>query len=64
MYYLILNLSMFDKINLKFILNHQIEIFIIINYNQGKRRLNNNVGHKITIEIVDEIRAKESKNVK
>ena len=25
-----------NKINLKLILNHQIDIFIFINYNQGK----------------------------
>ena len=36
---------LFDKINLKFILNHQIDIFIIIKHNYGKI-------DQITIEVV------------
>ena len=39
-------LRLFNKINLKFILNPQIDIFILINYNYDK-------GGRITIKIVE-----------
>ena len=47
---------MFNKINLKLILNHHINILIIINYNNRDR--------EIVKEIVMVIRTNENKKVK
>ena len=47
---------MFNKINLKLILNHHINILTIINYNNGDR--------EIVKEIVMVIRTNENKKVK
>ena len=47
---------MFNKINLKLILNHHINILIVINYNNG--------GREIVKEIVMIIRTNENKKVK
>ena len=44
---------MFDKINLKFILNHQIDIIILINYNYDK-------WGRVTIEVIHEQKNYES----
>ena len=53
---------MFDKVNFKFILNHQIDIFIIINYNYDKS--NNNESCGVVKEIVKVIKANEYKKIK
>ena len=47
---------MFNKINLKLILNHHINILIIINYNNG--------GREMVKEIVMVISTNENKKVK
>ena len=46
---------------IKFILNHQIDIFILINYNYGKRGKSNNGGYEVTKEIVKVTKANDSK---
>ena len=60
-YYLIfiLNiLKLFNKINLKFILNYQINIFIFINYNDHKKH------HGIVKNITKIIMINENKMIK
>ena len=44
---------MFDKINVKFILNYQIDIIILINYNYDK-------WGRVTIEVIHEQKNYES----
>ena len=49
---------MFDKFKLKLILNNQIDIFIIINYNYDKwDQSSNSRGCEIIKDIVEIIRA-------
>ena len=54
-YYLIfILLRLFDKISLKFIINHQI----------GKKRSSNNEGYRVVKEIIKIIRVNKDKRVK
>ena len=46
-YHLLFNFYLFNKNNLKFILNYQIDIFIFIKYNYDKKMLNNNKCHEV-----------------
>ena len=55
---------LFNKMNLKFIFNHQIDIFVLINYNQGKGGQSNNGGHRVAKETVEVTRANDGKKVK
>ena len=55
-------LKLFGKINLRFILDHQTDIFILINYNQGKKKSqSNNKGCEVIKEIVKKTRTNKNK---
>ena len=58
-------LRLFNKINLKFILNPQIDIFILINYNCVKGgRITINKNCRVVKEIINVIKVNEDKMVK